>query len=280
MILITVYVVIAEVSVAVDLARIIHQERQKENEEEGQSPERVIISIDKDQYSTIGGLQKHCVKHFEQISNIPDLDSFDEACSSLFVLTPSRTSKNETFTSIVANFSYQEPFLVPHVPKDLQWEVPDYAANAYDAVQVLADGLTRAYKKSSTGRVNGTAVMSEILGLRYRSIFGFDQQIDENGDADGNFTLLSFTKDIGLRPAAHFISQECSEVSPVCLPFIPKIQFIAGHSIKWLPNEIPPDEPECGFNNEYCEQNINWTQMLLITCCFSLLSIALGFIVK
>lgn len=262
----------AEVNFAIDLARILH--RQKQND----SPEFVIISMDRDQDTSIGGLQKHCIKHFEDngVSN----DEFDAACNSLFIVSPSQVNQNETFARTVADFSAREPFLAPKTPPGLPIGLPNYASNAYDAVQVLAEGLTRAYKKSPDGHVNGTTVMSEILGLKYTSIFGFDLQIDENGDADGNFNLLTFKKGVGMRPTGSFFSQECSESPSLCTPFIPKLQFLSGQSIEWPRHEIPPDEPECGFNSEYCEELFNWKQIILVTCCFSLTSIALGFIVK
>lgn len=256
--------VIADVAVAYDLARTLHKN--------GNLGESVIIAIDKDEGSTIGGYQKHCIKYYEAV----EMEKHDEACRSLLILTPAPTPKNDTFTAIVANYSAKEPFFVPEIPGGLKWEVPSNAANAYDAVQVLAGAITRAYNKSSDGNVTGNSIMREVLNHKYKSILGFDQQIDENGDAEGSYTLLSFAEGRGMFKVASFISEDC----PNWTHCLPKFQYLPGQKIEWPDSIVPPDEPPCGFDYEYCEELFNWKQIILVTCCFALTSIALAFIVK
>lgn len=76
--------------------------------------------------------------------------------------------------------------------------------------------------KSGQNPRNGTAVIDAIKGSKYFSAMGYMVQIDENGDASGNYTLLA--KDIvigvnetvfGLLPIGTFSSMDGDRRIPV-----------------------------------------------------------------
>lgn len=92
-------------------------------------------------------------------------------------------------------------------------EVPIHAYHAYDAVMIYAKALTEALKDGHDPR-NGTAIMERIRNRPYHSVLGFDVSpainklvkkinqfhvvgrlaqvfIDLNGDAEGNYTVVS-----------------------------------------------------------------------------------------
>ena len=60
----------------------------------------------------------------------------------------------------------------------------------YDAVHLYANALAKVLKSGQSAR-NGTAIVDAIKGSRYLSAMGYMVQIDENGDAGGNYTLLA-----------------------------------------------------------------------------------------
>lgn len=90
---------------------------------------------------------------------------------------------------------------------------------------------------------------------------GFDMRINEKGDAEGNYTLLSLQKvdpvnetnstdyyplDKALSISADFISDEKD-------PSRSQLRFLK--NISWPKNIIPKDEPECGFDGYKCRDD-------------------------
>ena len=113
-------------------------------------------------------------------------------------------------------YSSQPPFCVSYPPRiSNDVVVPIHVYHAYDAVMIYAQALTEALREGYDPR-NGTNVMERIRNRRYRSVLGFDVSqtlsfdiqdfpmlksvlfffprkvfIDSNGDAEGNYTVLS-----------------------------------------------------------------------------------------
>lgn len=277
--MLAVYIVIAELGSAIDLARQLYA--QHDNKSLGGN---VIISIDKDQYASVDGLQRHCIKPHEStrvmsgISQNAWRDDDDGACESLFILTPSMDHRDNNFTSIVHNYSASEPFSAPVVPSIVS-EASAEAIYAYDAVQVLASALTRAYSESLSKNITGSQVMKHLLGKPYRSVLGITQRIDENGDADGTFDFISFKKGVGMQRVARFDSENCPEIiagqsRDLCF------RYLENQTVDWQAGLQPLDEPECGLDNEYCDEMTNWVQLIFLAACFILTSIAIGFTIK
>lgn len=237
----------------------------------------MIISIDKDQYANVDGLQKHCMKPHESNRFAPNADG---ACESLFILTPSLAHRDDEFTLKVHNYSASRPFYGPLVPRAaMKSEASAEAIYAYDAIQVLANAMTRAYSESKSQNINGSQVMKHLLASPYQSILGNTQRIDENGDADGTFDFIAFKKGIGMQLVARFDSDNCPEIvagqkNDLCF------SYLSNQSVEWHNGHKPIDEPECGLDNEYCDEITNWVQLIFLAVCFALTSIAIGLTIK
>uniref|UniRef100_A0A5S6Q8M7 Guanylate cyclase n=1 Tax=Trichuris muris TaxID=70415 RepID=A0A5S6Q8M7_TRIMR len=125
-----------------------------------------------------------------------------------------------------------------------------YASYLYDAVMLYATALHEEIEAGGNVR-NGSAIITRIFNRRYKSMQGFEMEINENGDAEGNFTLLTrqpmdnsnFNLSYGLIPSAYFI--EINETLPGLL-FKPDLE------VDWIDGKLPQDEPACGFYGEYC----------------------------
>ncbi|CDW54983.1 Guanylate cyclase [Trichuris trichiura] len=138
----------------------------------------------------------------------------------------------------------------PVVSKENNFIVNRYASYLYDAVMLYATALHEEIEAGGDAK-NGSAIITRIFNRRYKSMQGFEMEINENGDAEGNFTLLTrqpmdnsnFNLSYGLIPSAYFI--EINETLPGLL-FKPHLQ------VDWIDGKLPEDEPPCGFHGEYC----------------------------
>jgi hypothetical protein len=135
---------------------------------------------------------------------------------------------------------------------------------------------------------NGAEIINRILKRRYASIYieafnfcsliflicegiqGFDMQIDENGDALGNYTLLS------LQPISPMTNKSNPEYYPLDIALYPTADFVMSgdpsalpqlrfqRKINWIGGTPPVDEPACGFFEEKCGSNNVGLAMLII----------------
>lgn len=142
-----------------------------------------------------------------------------------------------------------------------------FACYLYDAVMLYAAALnellmefppTNDYDPISDGR----SIIAKVLGRKYTSMQGFDMKINENGDAQGNYTLLSLQSVTPVTNASNPDYYPLNSALMISANFIededdlPKLRF--SRKINW-PNEFPPaDEPECGFQNEKCHEDSDW----------------------
>ncbi|KAI5716828.1 hypothetical protein M8J76_013083 [Diaphorina citri] len=114
--------------------------------------------------------------------------------------------------------------------------------------------------------LNGTAIIAEIIKRgTYHSVTGSTIKLDDNGDSEGNFSVLAFKpKDIQFS-----VINEQGQKSQFSCPFnmIPVAGFLHGPvpeyklnsakiQIDWPgPGKRKPDaEPSCGFEHELCPQ--------------------------
>ena len=114
-------------------------------------------------------------------------------------------------------------------------------------------------------------------------IQGINLFIDDNCDAEGNYTLLGRQREVSkkanfsMNPIGIFLSNATSSGAlPVCNsnPFPPPPKFphhfdlkfheffssfsqslrqLANATIEWIHGKLPLDEPECGYNNDKCQ---------------------------
>ncbi|KAI1715408.1 receptor family ligand binding region domain-containing protein [Ditylenchus destructor] len=147
-----------------------------------------------------------------------------------------------------------------------------FACYLYDAVMLYARALHELMMET-----NSTAEAAISSG----SMQGFDMRIDENGDAQGNYTLLSlqhvepvlnksdpdyYPLDMALTVSADFIADNDASA-------LPQLRFQG--DISWPSGKIPLDEPECGFFNELCNEDNTKYSIVIGSILFSIIAIAL-----
>ncbi|XP_060810772.1 guanylate cyclase 32E [Amyelois transitella] len=121
--------------------------------------------------------------------------------------------------------------------------IPVEAAWLHDAVWVYARALATVLRRGEGPR-DGRAVAAYMRNNTYRSVMGYWVHMDENGDAEGNYTLLSIdpTQPPGLYPLA------------VLHKSAPEVRFL--RELKWPGGRIPASEPPCGFRGEKCVSHV------------------------
>ncbi|VDM21098.1 unnamed protein product [Wuchereria bancrofti] len=131
-----------------------------------------------------------------------------------------------------------------------------FACYLYDAVKLYASALTIVLNETANEQLSvgydpisdGKRIIGHILGRVYRSIQGFDMHINSNGDAQGNYTLLSLQEiepvldmdnpdyyplNYGLDISADFVHDFTGD--------LPLLRF--KRDIQWPTGFAPRDEP-------------------------------------
>ncbi|KAL4719740.1 hypothetical protein ACJJTC_014044, partial [Scirpophaga incertulas] len=117
--------------------------------------------------------------------------------------------------------------------------IPVEAAWLHDAVWVYARAFVTALSSGANPR-DGRALAAFMRNTTYHSVMGYWVHMDENGDAEGNYTLLSVdpTRPPGIYPLA------------VLHKSSPEVRFL--RELKWPGGRVPLSEPPCGFRGEKC----------------------------
>nr|XP_021189562.2 guanylate cyclase 32E isoform X1 [Helicoverpa armigera] len=121
--------------------------------------------------------------------------------------------------------------------------IPVEAAWLHDSVWVYARALAEALT-SGEGPRDGRAIAARMRNTTYHSVMGYWVHMDEHGDAEGNYTLLSIdpAKPPGLYPLA------------VLHKSAPEVRFL--REMEWPGGQVPLSEPPCGFRGEKCVSHI------------------------
>ncbi|OWR43508.1 putative guanylyl cyclase receptor, partial [Danaus plexippus plexippus] len=117
--------------------------------------------------------------------------------------------------------------------------IPVEAAWLHDAVWLYARALADSLRTGEAPR-DGRAIASRMRNTTYLSVMGYWIHMDENGDAEGNYTLLSIdpSRPPGLYPLA------------VLHKVAPELRLL--REMKWPGGRVPLSEPPCGFRGEKC----------------------------
>ncbi|MFH4974134.1 hypothetical protein AB6A40_000843 [Gnathostoma spinigerum] len=204
--------------------------------------------------------------------NSEDLKVVNFSRSSLAIIpTPVRLNSAE-FTAFWQKANrYLKYFGVQRHESNTSIKANRFACYLYDAVKLYATALTTVLNETAKDGIkpgydptkDGERIVSKIFGRVYRSIQGFDMRINSNGDAQGNYTLLShqevepvldvsdpnyYPLSSALGIAADFVHDKLDD--------LPLLRF--QRSIRWPTGEPPKDEPICGFRNEKCQKSRHW----------------------
>ncbi|XP_047024800.1 guanylate cyclase 32E [Helicoverpa zea] len=166
-------------------------------------------------------------------------------------LTPSLPTNPhyEMLCQMIRKMSAAPPFCVPnyHMLFDTAW-VPIEAAHLYDAVILWARAATVAMR-SGLPPTDGATLMKLLRPTTYRSVQGFDVNMDSAGDAEGNFTVIGLVADTNVpggwsaQPVATFRYVNASDFLP---------ELVGASNIAWIGGSPPVAEPACGFDGIKC----------------------------
>ncbi|GIX72698.1 guanylate cyclase [Caerostris extrusa] len=107
---------------------------------------------------------------------------------------------------------------------------------------IYASALTQALAHN-VSEINGSAVFQYIKSRPYESILGFSVMIDDQGDAEGNYTVMALVEvddalhSQKMRPVARFNYQGSNGLPSLRLE----------RPINWISGSPPRSEPPCGF---------------------------------
>ncbi|XP_039285437.1 guanylate cyclase 32E [Nilaparvata lugens] len=242
--------------------------------------EYIVISVDDEIYdpehkSNI--IQRRYLDPFIGVTK-DNLHSF----RSVLKLTPShpRNPHYKELWETMRNFSAQEPFLVPYHEGIFDTiQIPIHAAHLYDAVMIYARALTEIFKNGEDPR-NGSAIVKRILNRSYDSVQGHTVYIDENGDAEGNFSVVALLDDkevngsvrMSMQPVGYFqFKANTSE--------LPEFKYYDEKRIQWVGGKQPLAEPICGFSGRGCIKP-RWKMDLTVLTVGFFLTIAIAACLK
>ncbi|KAF5306158.1 hypothetical protein FQR65_LT07434 [Abscondita terminalis] len=231
--------------------------------------EYMVISVDMNTYSP-KDVHKYLWNPdvFDKYSSCEQhqKDFVNRARSLLMVVTTQPLKNYEKFTEMVSDYNTREPFNfgVPPFLSNQNYTkfVSIYAAYLYDSVKLYARALDKLLREQpllndkivDEVASNGTKIIETIIGLgMYTSITGATMRLDENGDSEGNFSVLALKPNDmpDIKVAKNF----------TCLyQMVPVGQFQQGEfpsynihqQVDWPGGNIIVDEPSCGFENQLC----------------------------
>ncbi|KAL0109405.1 hypothetical protein PUN28_014464 [Cardiocondyla obscurior] len=202
-----------------------------------------VVGVDIEEYD-----QQHPDKYLRGLLEKETNVSIVNAYRSYFSIVASAPINLMNFTRLVNEYRQKPPFnftnplakvggIVRIVPE---------TAYLYDAVHLYERLLLRALDENRNPR-NGREMMSALHNIYYRSAMGYMVYMDENGDAEGNYTLIALdyqpTKGYGLYPIGYFSGKNQRTN-------LPKLQLIK--KISWIGDGPPIAEPYCGYSGEKC----------------------------
>ncbi|XP_054710092.1 guanylate cyclase 32E-like [Uloborus diversus] len=249
-----VYVLVADTYALVDFVRFMQQKGLLDK------GEYVIISLEEDDFYDPSKEFQYIRREFEASWLVVDPLPF----RSVLLIGPGApiSPDYEYFQDLVLKYSESEPFNVPSHPV-IKVEVPIYAGLAYDAVMIYASALTSALANNQS-ESDGLAIFKYIRSRQYESILGFSVMIDDQGDAEGNYTVLALVQDDNdtssrMKPVARFTHMGSKD-----LPLL-KLE----REIDWISGAPPLSEPKCGFDGKKCDTRPEWKMIVIYSvCCF------------
>lgn len=207
---------------------------------------------------------------YKYINNRPDISEDEkralvDSAQSLLVIVPSPPNGTDysDFEDKVREFNAQPPFNLedPYDPKkNFKWKrhITIYASYLYDSVVLYSEALAQVLREGRS-LLDGKAIIRKIIERkRYLSVMGAWMNIDENGDVEGNYTLLArmLTPD-------HIVFKgmnNSQRPSHVMLPVgtfeydenMNRTALKVDGFIKWVSGDPPLVEPPCGFDGSGC----------------------------
>ncbi|CAG9584367.1 unnamed protein product [Danaus chrysippus] len=232
-----VYVFLGEHIALVDFVNVLHRRGLLAN------GEYAVVAVDDEIYDPNDAAITHA-DHLIQNSS-SDVLAFRQVLK----LTPSHPTNPQypMLCQMIRKLSATPPFCVPNYHRIFEdTSVPIEAAHLYDAVTLWAHAATAA-TNHGLSLTDGATLMKLLRPTTYRSIQGFDVNMDNAGDAEGNFSVIGVVKDPNspsgwsAQPVAAFRITNSSDPLP---------EFVGGSQIAWIGGKPPRAEPACGFDGK------------------------------
>ncbi|KAL1497780.1 hypothetical protein ABEB36_008678 [Hypothenemus hampei] len=152
--------------------------------------EYFVVGVDIEQYDN-----KNPSKYLRGLlrdADLPNDQVAQSAYKSYLGVVPTSPIGFENFTVMVNAYMEQPPF---NFPNPLSYFgggklIRAEAAYLYDAVHLYAKALMKVTANRGNPR-NGTAIVEAMKNSHYKSAMGYIVYMDENGDAEGNYTLIA-----------------------------------------------------------------------------------------
>ncbi|CAG2104529.1 unnamed protein product [Medioppia subpectinata] len=210
-------------------------------------------------------LMTQSYKYINTRFDIPEDEkrALTEAAQSLLVIVPSPPNGTDysDFEDRVREYNQKPPFELPELRIQgvkLKRHITIYASYLYDSVMLYCEALAQVLREGLT-EYSGKSIIRRIIEKkRYLSVTGVWMNIDENGDVEGNYTVLArMTTPDNLHikgmngsqrpthvmlPIGNFEYEELSN----------QTVFKLEGDIKWVGGTPPLVEPPCGFDGSGC----------------------------
>ncbi|XP_022181653.1 guanylate cyclase 32E isoform X1 [Myzus persicae] len=207
--------------------------------------EYFVVGVDVEQYDA-----ENPGKYLTgMLSNKPD-PILEKAFRSFFSVVPTPPRGFKNFSVKVNEYMEKPPFQFPNPLVQLGGvkQISVEAAYLYDAVHLYARCVLEMIECGDDPR-NGSAMMAKFKGSHYKSALGYGVYMDENGDAEGNYTLVSrqrqsdASKGYGLFPAGRFAKLRNLTKNP-------ELTLVV--NVEWISGKPPVAEPACGYRGQKC----------------------------
>ncbi|XP_043253868.1 guanylate cyclase 32E [Colletes gigas] len=205
-----------------------------------------VVGVDIEQYD-----EKRPDKYFRGLWQKKTNSSILNAYRSYFSVVASAQIYSRNFTRLVNAYRQKPPFNFTNPLANVGGivQIVPETAYLYDAVHLYERSLLKALDEGRDPR-NGREMLATLYGVHYRSAMGYMVYMDENGDAEGNYTLIALdnrpTKGHGLYPIAYFVGKENGTN-------LPKLRLT--REISWIGDGPPIAEPYCGYHGEKCNSH-------------------------
>ncbi|XP_074600822.1 guanylate cyclase 32E-like [Brevipalpus obovatus] len=225
-------------------------------EEKGllQSGDYFVVGVDVEHYNSL-----EPQRYFKGLLKDQVDDIAQRSFRSYIGVVSSPYTGSESFSYKVNRYLQLPPFNIPNPIGSYGGlkRVPADAAYLYDAVMIYARALNDCLANKDDPR-DGKAIFQYVRNRPYRSAMGYMVYMDQNGDAEGNYTLISrkkYSNHYGLHPIGVF-------QMPLNSSDIPNLNLF--DSVEWIGEGAPLYEPICGFDGEKCkEPPLQWLLALI-----------------
>ncbi|XP_059168418.1 guanylate cyclase 32E-like [Physella acuta] len=169
----------------------------------------------------------------------------------LLISMPVMNPNYSAFSSAARDYLYKPPINFTRNKLDellsIKVAIPVYAAYLYDSVMVYARAVHSVVQEGKSPR-DGVAVFNKLRNQTFTSIQGYEVYLDNNGDAEGNYTVLALqpmanTYGMGLKPVGRFARSRAD---------MQRVTYVMDVDV--FGDKVPLDEPPCGYFGELCRE--------------------------